>query len=153
MFSKWPLREDPRNHCVPILDLFEDEDDPSHSYMVMPYLRCIDDPPFEMCQDKELPELSAEDPYDPFKVNIFILGIVFRRELYDKYSNVGFLVPLITAMIPAHPALRPDAAEALAPKQIRGSIWNVHKFWRLRERQHPFLMNHLLDAASLAWRP
>lgn len=41
------LRQDPRNHSVPILDLFEDTDDPTVSYMVMPFLSLMDDPPFE----------------------------------------------------------------------------------------------------------
>ena len=29
--------------------------------------------------DKEVPELSATIPYDPFKVDIFILGNMFRK--------------------------------------------------------------------------
>ena len=31
--------KDPRNHTVPLLDVFADEDDPSFSYLVMPLLR------------------------------------------------------------------------------------------------------------------
>ncbi len=37
----------------------------------------------EYGRDQEVPELSAEVPYDPFKVDIFIVGNVFRRELYN----------------------------------------------------------------------
>ena len=29
--------------------------------------------------DKEVPELSATIPYDPFKADIFILGNMFRK--------------------------------------------------------------------------
>ena len=34
-------------------------------------------------RDQEVPELSFEDQYDPFKVDIFILGNVFRKEVLD----------------------------------------------------------------------
>ena len=46
-FSSHGVRDDPRNHCIPVMDVFPDEDDPSKSYLVMPFLRYIDDPPFE----------------------------------------------------------------------------------------------------------
>ena len=38
---------DPRNHCVPVTKVFKDYNDPSVSYMVMPFLRPMDNPPFE----------------------------------------------------------------------------------------------------------
>jgi hypothetical protein len=38
---------DPTNHSVPILDTFVDYADESISYIVMPFLRLSDDPPFE----------------------------------------------------------------------------------------------------------
>lgn len=31
--------------------------------------------------DQEVPELSVTTPYDPFRVDIFILGNVFRRDI------------------------------------------------------------------------
>lgn len=34
-----------RNHCVSILDTFEDEADPSILYLIMPFMRPIDRPP------------------------------------------------------------------------------------------------------------
>ena len=37
---------DPRNHCVPILDCFTDEALPNLMFLVMPLLRQFDDPPF-----------------------------------------------------------------------------------------------------------
>ena len=46
-----PLSEDPANHCVRILDTFEDETDPSTSYIVIPFLRRYDDPVFESVED------------------------------------------------------------------------------------------------------
>ena len=31
--------------------------------------------------DQDVPELSAVTPYDPFKVDIFVLGNVFRKQI------------------------------------------------------------------------
>ncbi|KAI0316331.1 kinase-like domain-containing protein [Amylostereum chailletii] len=46
-FSSEEMRRHPDNHSIPILDLFPDESDPSISFMVMPFFRDLDDPPFE----------------------------------------------------------------------------------------------------------
>ena len=43
--------DDPANHSVPILDTFEDLVDESISYLVMPFLRLIDNPPFEVVEE------------------------------------------------------------------------------------------------------
>jgi len=43
--------DDPANHSVPILDTFEDLVDNSISYLVMPFLRLIDNPPFEVVEE------------------------------------------------------------------------------------------------------
>lgn len=50
-FSRPELRADPRNHCVPILDTFDDDYDRTTAYLVMPFLRDMDDPPFELVKD------------------------------------------------------------------------------------------------------
>ena len=42
---------DPRNHCVPIVKIFEDHKDPQVSYLVMPFLRPADSPPFETVKE------------------------------------------------------------------------------------------------------
>ena len=47
MLSSESLSKDPKNHCVPVLDHFQDEHDSEMSYMVMPFLLPIDRPPFE----------------------------------------------------------------------------------------------------------
>lgn len=38
---------DSRNHSVPILDVFVDDEDPGMSYMVMPFLRYFNSPDFQ----------------------------------------------------------------------------------------------------------
>ena len=51
MLGNETVVSDPRNHSVPILDIFQDEEDETLAYMVMPLLRPIDDPPFETVDD------------------------------------------------------------------------------------------------------
>ena len=46
-FSSDEARCDVRNHCVPILDVIVDREDPTISFLVMPFLRYIDDPEFD----------------------------------------------------------------------------------------------------------
>ena len=58
--------KDPKNHSVAVFDHFEDPNDPSTSYMVMPFLRPINDPPFETVRDvvdfvDQMLEVSALD--------------------------------------------------------------------------------------------
>ena len=48
MLSSEELLNDTRNHCVPILDHFEDELESGMSFMVMPFLLSIYHPPFEI---------------------------------------------------------------------------------------------------------
>ncbi|OSX58938.1 hypothetical protein POSPLADRAFT_1151938 [Postia placenta MAD-698-R-SB12] len=239
MLSSPPLLNDPANHCVRVLDLFQDEDDAAVSYMVMPFLRLVDDPPFETVwdlldlatqllevsandshcsyknlmmdadalfpngfhpirkfslpdgftpapwrsrkdmpikyyyvdfgisvqippnthaklavgpygRDQEVPELSADIPYDPFKVDIFIIGNFFRRNLYDVFSNVDFFLPLIESMTRRRPESRPTAEEALSQWQIiRERVSHVHRAWRPRRRDEFWIEKVAYDTYSL----
>lgn len=47
MLSSESLRNDSRNHSVPILDVFVDDEDPGLSYLVMPFLRYFNSPEFQ----------------------------------------------------------------------------------------------------------
>ena len=51
MLSSEPLRQDPRNHSVPVFEIFPDDEDPGISYMVMPLLRLIDEPKFDLIEE------------------------------------------------------------------------------------------------------
>lgn len=42
---------DPRNHCVPVTKLFKDHQNAGVSYIVMPFLRPVDSPPFEYVKE------------------------------------------------------------------------------------------------------
>ncbi|KAH9920914.1 kinase-like domain-containing protein [Fomitopsis serialis] len=227
-----PLCEDIKNHCVPLLDLFEDNKDASRSYMVTPFLRDFDDPLFDCVndvldlgeqyleglvflhrsgvahrdctnanmmmdagplyprgfhpllgeflpdgktgtwpnsrtrcpvkyyfidfgisryfppdvqsklviggdgRDQEPPELSDDIPYDPFKLDVFILGNFLRKNFYDRFSNVEFMRPIWEAMTRANPDERPSAADALQQWQrMRKAVSYCHRSWRLKRRE------------------
>ena len=54
--GKW--NNDERNHCVPVINIFKDPQDPKIFYMVMPFLRPMSDPPFQ--QVKEIMEFADQ---------------------------------------------------------------------------------------------
>lgn len=41
----------PDNHTVPLLDVLQDDVDPKISYIVMPFLKLVDNPPFETVEN------------------------------------------------------------------------------------------------------
>lgn len=49
--SSQALRLDPRNHCVPLLDILQDPLNPDTAFMVIPFLRYKTSPPFEVVGD------------------------------------------------------------------------------------------------------
>ncbi|KAI0773747.1 kinase-like domain-containing protein [Fomes fomentarius] len=241
------LRRDPRNHCVPILDVLTDPKDPTISYLIMPFLRSLDHPEFETvgnifdcvgqlleglvflhkhniahrdCAyknvmmdatslfpqsfhpvndhclpdrflttapilsratvpvtyhftdfgistrfasedqnrlvtgtdglDREVPELSDDVSYDPFKVDIFLLGNLFRTYLFEKFSNVDDLVPLIRSMVNPDPRRRPTAVEAYTQYQnIRSNLSGFTRIWRARPRHENWVLQIVFDALVL----
>ncbi|KLO13857.1 hypothetical protein SCHPADRAFT_940067 [Schizopora paradoxa] len=222
---------DPRNHCVPILDSFEIDDDDS-IYIVMPLLRDFDEPNFYSVrevidfvhqtlegtkfmhdhlvahrdlstynimmdgtplypngfhpshqnrtvsgtalqkgrtrlhsapvfyylidfglstkydgdgpheaigidgQDRDAPELErlATGPYDPFLLDIFTLGNVYKKSLLDNYINLDFLRPLVERMTQRTPKDRPTISEAIAMFE---PIYAARKRPSFRRRLHP----------------
>ncbi|KAL5536269.1 hypothetical protein ACEPAF_90 [Sanghuangporus sanghuang] len=102
-------------------------------------------------QDNTVPELSERYPYDPFLVDIFIVGNLFDSALFKKYDNLAFLYPLIEEMTQPDPPHRCDAAGALnlfneiisqeSPRRLR---------WRLKAKSSGKLERFLIDVDSLS---
>ncbi|KIP07949.1 hypothetical protein PHLGIDRAFT_127369 [Phlebiopsis gigantea 11061_1 CR5-6] len=236
------LKDDPRNHCVPVLDTIVDEEEPDTTYLVMPFLRLMDSPPFEtvdevvdfidqileglvflheqgvahrdcslknimmdasnlypegfhpvalhftpdvsriapqlprrtarvkyyfidfgisvhipegapnrlvtgrLGRDRDPPELHSDELYDPFKLDVFIIGNTLRKEFHKKYANVDFLRPLIRSMLSLEPESRPSAVEALKYwKIIKTTITRLQMVDSLRGRQDSWVRSVLLD--------
>jgi len=96
-------------------------------------------------RDRDVPELSDSKPYDPFKVDIYILGNLFRHKILDVYQGCDFSKPLVAAMTRLHPIDRPSARDALhsfqrLKRQLPGSSlrWTLHK-WDQRIDETIFL--------------
>ncbi|SJL11189.1 uncharacterized protein ARMOST_14592 [Armillaria ostoyae] len=65
--------------------------------------------------DRSVPEWATPDkPYNPYKLDIYQLGNVFRKEFTERYIGVEVLLPLVESMTQPIPNERPTAAEALA---------------------------------------
>ncbi|KAL7282051.1 hypothetical protein ACG7TL_003518 [Trametes sanguinea] len=239
------MLRDPRNHCIPLLDVFPDPIDSSMKIMVMPFMRYINSPPFETIEDvlecldqvleglvfihdhgvahrdcayknvmmdapalfprgfhpdmdyklpdmsgpapvlsrsdapvryylidfgistrftpdmprlvvgcdgldQEPPELSVTVPYDPFKLDVFLIGNLIRRRIYEKYSNLGVLEPLMNRMVNADPAKRPTAAEAHRDlKSIRRNTPTLYRYWHLQLRDSNPITKALRNVYSL----
>ncbi|KII93066.1 hypothetical protein PLICRDRAFT_35234 [Plicaturopsis crispa FD-325 SS-3] len=84
-------------------------------------------------QERTVPELLVDAPYDAYKVDIYILGCVYRKQLYQKFTGLDFLLPLITAMTDQEYSRRPTATEALAQfRRIQAQLdpssarWPLH---------------------------
>lgn len=115
---------------------------PRHQRALSQGLKCIDG------RGRDVPELSAFAPYDPFKVDIFIIGNMVERMFLDEFTNVGFLLRLHESMTQRDPARRPDSQEASKEWQVvRSSLWQVHRKWRLRSRCY-WLHNPYYDVES-----
>ncbi|KAI0041908.1 hypothetical protein FA95DRAFT_1564896 [Auriscalpium vulgare] len=101
----------------------------------------------DLGRDREVPELSKDIPYDPFKVDIFIIGNALRQEFYNLYSNLGFLAPFIAQMTRTEPSTRPTAEQMLHEwRAMRRHFNAVQKHWRLRRRGETFIWTTVASA-------
>ncbi|CAL1712400.1 unnamed protein product [Somion occarium] len=112
------------------------------------------DPPYVLGtkgRDKDPPELSDHTPYNPFMLDIYILGHVYQEEFIDKYSGLEFLEPLVTAMMHIQPERRPTAEDAiLMLHNIISSVDTTLLRWRLRSRSESAPERVVYDTVAVA---
>ena len=82
MLSTKELRTDTRNHSVPIIEVIDDPEDDTISYMVMPLLRAADSPSFQFVKE-------IIDFVDQILEVMGVVGWVFSRA--DQVSGLGVL--------------------------------------------------------------
>ncbi|KAF9534658.1 hypothetical protein CPB83DRAFT_802734 [Crepidotus variabilis] len=74
-------------------------------------------------EDEEVPELLSRKPYDPYKLDIYTLGNVFKRQLFQKYYSLDFIQDLLKYMHIEDFAQRPAADSILqAWYRIRSAL-------------------------------
>ncbi|KAG8871034.1 hypothetical protein FRB97_009147 [Tulasnella sp. 331] len=80
------------------------------------------------------PELSTKVPYDPYKLDVYILGMMYQNFLMEgRPFGLDFVIPLIEYMTPETPDDRPTAAEALERfKTIQATLTTSQLSQRLR---------------------
>ncbi|THH28987.1 hypothetical protein EUX98_g5199 [Antrodiella citrinella] len=77
-------------------------------------------------QDRAAPELHTEEAYDPFALDVFLVGDLLKRNFLDVFSDVEFLRPLVSEMMREDPSSRPGAREVLSRwKQVRKDVDGV----------------------------
>lgn len=74
------LRQDPRNHCIHLLDVLQDSSDPDTSFMVMPFMKYIDSPPMERVED-------VLDCFDQILEVSAIFAASYRVVFDDEYTG------------------------------------------------------------------
>ncbi|KAG8918096.1 hypothetical protein FRC01_002042, partial [Tulasnella sp. 417] len=77
---------------------------------------------------EESPELSDRVPYNPYKLDVYILGKMYQRTILGQFINLTLLEPLVNHMTAEKPEDRPTAAEAYARFQELRPKLNVSLF-------------------------
>lgn len=117
--------------------------------------------------DRDVPELHENIPYDPFSVDIFILGNVYMKKFLQvrttpkqnqhaltsaeqEFENVSFLKPLVDIMTAKEPSERPTAQGALDMFHIIVKAQSGFSLrWRLRSTNEPVRTRILGDIDSV----
>ncbi|KAG8869656.1 hypothetical protein FRB97_004377 [Tulasnella sp. 331] len=82
---------------------------------------------------EEAPELSDDVPYNPYKLDVYILGMMYKHFIIEEVSGADFILPLIQYMTPDAPEDRPSAQEAFERfKTIQGKMRGYQLSMRLR---------------------
>ncbi|KAI0369568.1 hypothetical protein BV20DRAFT_1053161 [Pilatotrama ljubarskyi] len=102
--------------------------------------------------DRQPPELSDDVPYDPFKLDVFLIGNLICCELHANYSNLTMLELLMQRMTHPDSAQRLTAAEAYHLfKEIHRKVPTLYKYWYLQPRDSVLLARAVHAALSLVY--
>ena len=118
-------------------------------------------------RDQQPPELSEVTPYDPFKLDVFVVGNMLQQEFCDvitslpatpqkkliilqRFTNTEFLRPLVQWMTTIDPEQRPTAQEVRTQwLEVRETTPPVNREWRPRPRGEHLLETAALDAMAV----
>ncbi|KAF8165766.1 kinase-like domain-containing protein [Crassisporium funariophilum] len=101
--------------------------------------------------DGDVPELLKDQPYDPFKLDVYTLANIFMKQFHQKYLGLEFLGELVDFMRVEKPSKRPTAQMSLEVWQnIRGGLDTNHVRWRLRKPDESMPERVALDVVAAA---
>lgn len=102
-------------------------------------------------RDDDVPELERHQPYDPFKVDVFTVGNVFLKEVFEKYLGSEFLSELIEFIMTKDPGKRPSSQVALQKwRKIKTGLSTSAARWRLRRPDESVGERVVLDTIAVA---
>ncbi|CDO78153.1 hypothetical protein BN946_scf184658.g5 [Trametes cinnabarina] len=128
------MREDPRNHSVPVLDVICDPLDDTVSFLIMPFLKEIDNPPFE----------SIENVLDCCEQ--LLEGLVFMHEKGVAHRDCSYR----NLMVDANP-LYPQGFHAIADMGLPDSPFDLAP--RLSRRGVPLRYYYIDFGISTRYMP
>ncbi|KAG8854880.1 dolichyl-phosphate beta-glucosyltransferase [Tulasnella sp. 330] len=107
---------------------------------------------------EEAPELSATKPYNPFKLDVYVLGMAFHHFLLKTHGRLEFMQPLVDYMTPEDPNTRPSIVEVVIRfQEIRSKLTKKDLSQRLTpnelEPKWTRLWNDLLYLALIFLSP
>ncbi|KAJ7228306.1 hypothetical protein GGX14DRAFT_612096 [Mycena pura] len=73
---------------------------------------------YRVGQDKTVPEFKSEEPYDPFKLDIYQVGNMIRKRFVERYAGLDVLAPIAEAMSRETPAERPTADQVVLSLEV-----------------------------------
>ncbi|KAG8919230.1 hypothetical protein FRC02_001796 [Tulasnella sp. 418] len=110
---------------------------------------------------KLAPELSNTNPYNPFRVDIWLLGSAFDYLIAEKFGNVDWIKPLIDSMTREDPSARPSVKECIEQfDAIQATITPSRRARRLHPAQPEWKllevirdMRYLVSEGYWAFKP
>ncbi|EMD33666.1 hypothetical protein CERSUDRAFT_56679 [Gelatoporia subvermispora B] len=135
-FSSEPVASDPRNHCVPIIDVMQDPDEEDLQIIVMPLLRLWNDPPFNTIG--EVVEFFRQ----------IFEGMAFMHEHHVAHRD--FM--LLNVMMDPEPMF-PNLFHPMAPKKNRKYSGKARHFSRTRRPTKYYLIDFGLSRTFDADNP
>ncbi|KAF8211895.1 hypothetical protein K438DRAFT_1708118 [Mycena galopus ATCC 62051] len=94
---------------------------------------------------EDIPEISGTVPYDPFKVDVRLVGEMLLHEFLDRYTGLNFVVPFVRKLRRKDPARRPDATAALelfksliskmGDKELDGPVRRSARSWEINQQK------------------
>ncbi|EJD38311.1 hypothetical protein AURDEDRAFT_72305, partial [Auricularia subglabra TFB-10046 SS5] len=114
------------------------------------------------CIDQELPELRFGHPYDPFPVDVFLLGNMYKHTLLEVrvtadsrrgevYNGLDWLWPLVDAMTAEHPTKRPTIFDACREFEgARASVAPPRLQSRLTRKDEPAIQTVAREVTTAA---
>ncbi|KAI0753329.1 kinase-like domain-containing protein [Daedaleopsis nitida] len=104
-------------------------------------------------RDIDVPELSADVPYDAYKVDIFSLGNVYDKEFEQKYHDQNFLASLLAQMKNQDPSKRPPIEDVIAHwSRYKSEMPPAAHRWRLSLKSEQKIERAYNDAVAAAWQ-